>query len=96
MSPSAFIPFCDFGGNIEAVSEKIKEFDVPVCNSFKSKILNDQHCYEINLNDHKTSLSTKDFEYGITFLIDTNDDRQFPNSSKKKDEFMIYLDTLCK
>ena len=96
MSPSAFIPFCDFGGNIEAVSEKIKEFDVPVCNSFKSKILNDQHCYEINLNDLKTSFSTKDFEYGITFLIDTNDDRQFPNSSKNKDEFMIYLDTLCK
>ena len=50
----------------------------------------------MNLNDLKTSFSTKDFEYGITFLIDTNDDRQFPNSSKKKDEFMIYLDTLCK
>ena len=97
LSPSAFIPFCDFGGNIEAVSESIKEFDVPVCNSFTSKILNDQHCYEMNLNDLKTSFSTKDFEYGVTFLIDTNDDRQFPNSqTKKKDEFMIYLDTLCK
>ena len=31
----------------------IKQFDVPVCNSFKAKILNDQLCYEIDLNKLK-------------------------------------------
>ena len=49
LSPSAFIPFCEFGGNMSTVGIKIDQFDVPVCNSFQSKILNDQLCYEIGL-----------------------------------------------
>ena len=28
---------------------KIDQFDVPVCNSFQAKILNDQLCYEVDL-----------------------------------------------
>ena len=50
MSPSAFIPFCDFGGNMLQMGVKIDQFDVPVCNSFQARILNDQLCYEVDLN----------------------------------------------
>ena len=50
MSPSAFIPFCDFGGNMSAMGVMIDQFNHPVCNSFQAKIINDQLCYEVDLN----------------------------------------------
>ena len=76
-SPSALIPFCDFGGNMSAMGVKIDDFDVPVCNSFQAKILNDQICYEVDLN----SFSDKDnieryLKFGFIFLLDYNEDRQ--------------------
>ena len=48
-SPSSFIPFCEFGGNMSTVGENIDLFDVPICNSFQAKNLNDQLCYEVDL-----------------------------------------------
>ena len=30
---------------------KIDQFAVPVCNSFQAKVLNDQLCYEVDLNE---------------------------------------------
>ena len=36
---------------MSAMGVKIDKFDVPVCNSFQAKILNDQLCYEVNLNN---------------------------------------------
>ena len=50
MSPSAFIPFCEFGGNMSSMGVTIDQFDVPVCNSFQAKVLNDQLCYEVDIN----------------------------------------------
>ena len=41
-SPSALIPFCEFGGSMSVVGIKIDQFDVPVCNCFQARILNDQ------------------------------------------------------
>ena len=38
-TPSAFIPFCDIGGNKEIMGTRVKKFDVPVCNTFKAKVL---------------------------------------------------------
>ena len=88
MSPSAFIPFCEFGGNISGMGVKINQFHVPVCNSFKAKILNDQLCYEVDLN----ILSDKDnihneLELGFYFIMDYNKERQVnikTNFSEKK------------
>ena len=31
---------------------KIKQFDVPVCNSFKAKVLRNQICYEVDANKY--------------------------------------------
>ena len=76
-SPSAFIPFCDFGGDMMVLGMKVDNFNVPVCNSFKAKILNDQLCYEIDLNQYRTNISGRKLKQGLSFLIDKNEDRQY-------------------
>ena len=77
LSPSAFIPFCDFGGNMSAMGVKIDQFNVPVCTSFKEKVLNDQLCYEVDLNDYQDKQSfEEDLKVGFTMLIDVNSDRE--------------------
>ena len=89
MSPSAFIPFCQFGGNMSSMGVKIDQFDVPVCTAFQAKILNDQLCYEVDLN----SFADKDnieneLKLGLNFLMDYNEDRQVTfqrNYEKVKD-----------
>ena len=71
-------------------------FDVPVCNSFKAKVLNDQLCYEMDPNKLKSVVSEKDFFEGFKFYVDTNIDRQFPIKSKKAYAVVIYLHTVGK
>ena len=75
--PSAFIPFCEFGGNPNSVGAKIEEFDVPICNSFQSIVLNDQLCYEVDLNKYSDKNNIeKELQAGFYFLMDYNEDRQ--------------------
>ena len=75
-SPSAFIPFCEFQGNMSVMGVKIDQFDVPVCNSFQEKILNDQLCYEVDLQNLKhENIYEKDIKLGLAFLMDYNEDR---------------------
>ena len=88
-SPSAFIPFCEFGGNMSLMGVKIDQFEVPVCNSFEPKILNDQLCYEVDLkkfSDRNNKI--RYLESGFAFIMDFNEDRQsrFVNEFKRKTE----------
>ena len=67
---------------------KIDQFDVPVCNSFHAKVLNDQLCYEVDLNtfSDKNNIE-KELEIGFNILMDYNEDRQVTfdqNISKKE------------
>ena len=110
MSPSALIPFCDFGGNMSAMGVKIDQFDVPVCNSFQTKIMNDHLCYEVDLNDFSQKSNNKnELKHGFSFLLDYNEDRQVTfnhNISKKElglvnvassdddQHAFVYLDTI--
>ena len=77
MSPSAFIPFCDFGGDMLSMGVKIEQFEFPVCNSFQPKVLNDQRCYEVDLNRY---LNMENFvsqlKLGFNFIMDYNEIRQ--------------------
>ena len=77
MSVSAFIPFCDFGGNMSSMGVKIDLFGIPVCNSFQAKILNDQLCYEVDLNrfSNKNNIG-RELKLGFHFVMDYNEDRQ--------------------
>ena len=62
---------------MSAMGIKIEQFDITVCNSFKAKILNNQLCYEVDLNefsDHKNI--EKELKIGFNFLMDYNEDRQ--------------------
>ena len=81
-SQSSFIPFCEFGGDMSVVGVKIDQFDDPVCNSFEARILNNQLCYEVDLNrfSNKSNIA-KELELGFYFLMDYNEDRQVPTQS---------------
>ena len=84
-SPSAFIPFCEFGGNMDAVGKKIDQFDITVCNSFQPKITYNQLCYEIDLNRFsKDDNIEKELNLGFVFIMDYNEDRQVTFNKKKR------------
>lgn len=70
---------------MDIVGVKVDEFQIPVCNSFKAKILNDQLCYEIDLNDYKKYFSLETLRTGFTFFVDKNEDRQFSWTKTKID-----------
>ena len=111
LSKSAFIPFCEFAGNLSVMGEKIDEFQYPVCNSFKPRIMNDELCYEVDLNKYKDSDDMEQkLKVGLVFFMDYNEDRQvLLNESMNKEESfvdvmegnhgrnaLIYLDTISK
>ena len=77
---------------------KIDQFDIPVCNSFKAKIFNDQLCYEVDPNKYKSSLNIEsDLKKGITLLLDYNEDRQasfeIPSELEKMDIYAKFIGT---
>ena len=62
---------------MSALGVKIKQFDVPVCNCFQERILNDQLCYEVDLNWFITEGNKESqLNLGFNFLMDYNGDRQ--------------------
>ena len=77
MTSSSFIPFCEIGGNMSIMGTKVDQFDVPVCNSFQARILNDQLCYEVDLNRFSNQENIeKELKSGFAFIMDYNEDRQ--------------------
>ena len=57
---------------------KIDLFDVPVCNAFQAKIMNDQICYEADLNTFSDKSKVEnELALGFHFLMDYNEDRQW-------------------
>ena len=97
LSPSALIPFCSFGEDLNLVGTEIDQFDVPVCNIFKPVIWNNQLCYKADLemfrNSHDITKLKEQFEIGLVLLLDYNDemqlnkgveDKQSLKSSRKK------------
>ena len=89
LSPSAFIPFCEFGGKKSAVSTKIDKLDTPICNCFQAKILYDQLCYEVDLNKFSNRDNIEqEIKSGFIFFMDYNEDKQitFEDNYNKEDE----------
>ena len=75
LSPSAFIPFCAFGGEMSPLGRKIDQFSSPVCDAFKEHILEDQLCYELDVNKYRSNLSSQmdintAMKIGIFLLVD--------------------------
>ena len=62
---------------MSVVGVRTKMFDQPVCNSFEAKILNDQVCYEIDLQRFSNKdIIDKELKLGLSFILDYNEDRQ--------------------
>ena len=79
LSPSAFIPFCDFGSgsSISAMGNMSDIYEIPVCKSFQAKILNDQLCYQVDLEKYKSNDNVaNDLKSGLVLFLDYNEDRQ--------------------
>ena len=60
------------------MSHKIEHLQLPVCNSFQAMILNDQLCYEVDLNDFSENKEHK-LQSGFVFIMDYNEDKQVLN-----------------
>ena len=78
---------------MSAMSINKEPFKVPICNSFRDKILNDQLCYEVDLNifTNKGNIE-KELKSGFAFIIDYNEDRQFTfdmEDMSEKDEDLV-------
>ena len=62
---------------MSAMGVKIDQFNHPVCNSFQAKIMNDQLCYEVDINTFSDEDSIDNqLKLGFHFLMDYNEDRQ--------------------
>ena len=71
--PSAFIPFCSVFGSMESVGEKVDNFSVPVCTSFKKTILDGELCYQIDVNSFiQADTLTTVQKAGLSILVDVN------------------------
>ena len=72
---------------MSVVGVKLDQFDDPVCNSFQAKILNDQLCYEVDLNNflNKSNID-KELKQGFSLILDYNEDRQITFDQLKREE----------
>ena len=94
LSPTALIPFCSFGGDMRIMGTKSEQYDVPVCNSFKPLIRNDQLCYQIDIEDFKDTKNIENqLKEGLVLILDYNNERQMPKiiTGNKTEEKRFYL-----
>ena len=84
LSPSAFIPFCQFAENISAMGRESNLFKIPVCNSFQAKISYDHLCYEVDIHEvlGREFFKSHELQLGLSLLIDTNFNRQYTLQEK--------------
>ena len=73
---------------------KIDQFDVPVCNSFRPKIMMDQLCYTVDPNEYKNMIDSNS-EYSLSLFISYNEDRQIEETDDFNEHF-ITVDTIGK
>ena len=69
--PTALIPFCEFGGSMSVMGTQIDQLKVPVCNSFKPKIVEGQLCYSVNPNQYKEFIEKGRGKYQESFRVQT-------------------------
>ena len=71
---------------------------VPVCTAFKPTLFEGRKCYSLDVNDilSKENIGINHGKSnGLSLLIDTNKDRHFGSfERKKKEEAVVYIDTL--
>ena len=87
LSPSAFIPFCDFAGDMTELGRKIPEFALPVCTSFTRTFIEGQLCYELEVNKFfNEPRNEPKLRRGLTLILDYNEDRNLVRIRGKEKE----------
>ena len=97
LSPTALIPFCEFGGNMSVMGVKIDQFDDPVCSSFRPKIIKDQLCYTVDPNEYKDEIDLKG-DLSLSLFINYNEERQMASGSNElvMNDNSIIIETIGK
>ena len=90
--PTALIPFCEFGGDMSVMGVKIDKIDVPFCNSFRPKIIQDQLCYTVDPNEFKHKIDLGG-ELSLSLFLHYNEDRQMEDIDSS-DEYVVTVDTI--
>ena len=80
--PSALIPFCAYGTDMEVVGKISSHFSFPVCNAFKPTLHKGRVCYKLEL-DH-TATTKEGISGGLTLMIDRNRERSVQILGSKK------------
>ena len=94
LSPTALVPFCEFGDKMSGV--EIPQMNFPVCNGFKARIIRDQLCYTLDLNDYKKKFNFNDkTKISLSLFIDYNEDRQLKKKDYSNEQF-ITINTVGK
>ena len=80
---SVFIPFCFFGGF--SLGRESGDFQEPVCDLFKRKVVRGQVCYEAEINQFKEKVENWEeaLQKGFSFIVDTNDEFDMKNLMEK-------------
>ena len=91
---TAMIPFCEFGGNMSVMGVKIDQLEVPVCKSFRPKIVMDQLCYSVDPNEYKNLIDLKQ-DLSLSLFIHFNEDRRMEDIDDLL-EPLITIDTIGK
>ena len=73
---------------MSSMGERVKQFDIPVCNKFKPTIYRDQLCYSVNINEILENTNNfherkQMLEKGLFFLMDYNEERNIIKMSEK-------------
>ena len=76
---------------------KINQFDDPVCNSFRPKIIQDQLCYTVDLNEYKDKIDLEG-DLSLSLFINYNEDREITLEKNKTNAVhnVIRIDTIGK
>ena len=57
------------------LGRKVEGFQDPVCSAFTGKIVNNQLCYEVDLNRFRDQVDWEEaLQSGLSLVIDTNDE----------------------
>ena len=83
------MPFCEFAGIFNTVGENFGLSDVPVCNSFKAKVVEDQLCYSVDPNEYMKISRKKPKELSLTLYINYNEDREMHKNTSSENIIIV-------
>ena len=93
LNPTALIPFCEFGGSMSTLGVKIDQMDIPVCNTFRPKVIQDQLCYTFDLNEFRDKIRLNN-PLSLSLFLSYNEDRQMEDVTSGK--LFVIIDTIGK